>query len=93
MDQAFIRKLSNIVLANISDETFGAEKLAKEAGMSRVSLYRRIKFIKNQDVSQFIREIRLRRGQERIADFHPAGSEFFRCTSMVCTAFNDYRTN
>ena len=59
MDHAFIRKLTDIVLANLSYEEFGVEKLAKEAGMSRVSLHRRIKSIKHQDVSQFIREVRL----------------------------------
>jgi hypothetical protein len=34
MDQAFIRKLTDIVLTNLTNEYFSAEKLAKEAGMS-----------------------------------------------------------
>lgn len=59
MDQAFIRKLKEIILANTHNENFGAEKLAKEAGMSRVSLHRRLRKITNKDISQFIREVRL----------------------------------
>ena len=89
MDQAFIRKLSDIVLANISDETFGAEKLAKEAGMSRVSLHRRIKSIKNQDVSQFIREIRLRRAKEMLHNKEGTIAEIaFRVGFGSATYFN-----
>ena len=54
MDQAFIRKLTDIVLANLHDENFGVEKLAEQAGMSRASVDRQIKSIKDQDVSQLI---------------------------------------
>ena len=42
MDQAFVMKLTEIVLANLTDEGFGVEKLAKEVGMSRANLYRRL---------------------------------------------------
>jgi TolB-like protein/AraC-like DNA-binding protein len=64
MDQAFIRKLTNIILKNIQNENFGVANLAREAGMSRITIHRKIKSIKNQDASQFIREIRLRRAME-----------------------------
>ncbi len=59
IDKAFIKKLTDIVLANMANENFGAEELAKEAGMSRSNLYRRLRSIKGMDISQFIREIRL----------------------------------
>ena len=45
---------------------FGVEELAKEAGMSRVSLHRRLKSAAQQDASQFIREIRLQRAMEML---------------------------
>ncbi|NMC38936.1 MAG: helix-turn-helix domain-containing protein [Bacteroidales bacterium] len=64
MDQAFIRKLKEIILANTHNENFGAEEIAKEAGMSRVSLHRRLKKITNKDISQFIREVRLVKAME-----------------------------
>jgi TolB-like protein/AraC-like DNA-binding protein/Tfp pilus assembly protein PilF len=64
MNQALIRKLTDITIANISNEHFGVKELAKEAGISRITLYRKIKSIKNQDASQFIRELRLRHSKE-----------------------------
>jgi AraC-like DNA-binding protein len=66
MDQPLINKLYNIILANMHDENFGVEKLAKEAGKSRISVSRKIKSIKNQSVSQFIREIHLERAMEML---------------------------
>jgi AraC-like DNA-binding protein/tetratricopeptide (TPR) repeat protein len=66
MDQALIRKLTDIVLANLQDENFGVEKLAEEAGLSRFTIHRKIKSIKQRDVSQFIREVRLQRGMEML---------------------------
>jgi TolB-like protein/AraC-like DNA-binding protein len=64
MDQAFVRKLADIILTNIHNENFGVGDLAIAAGVSRITIYRRLRFIKNQGVSQFIREIRLRRAME-----------------------------
>ena len=66
MDQALIRKLTDIVLANLQDENFGVEKLAMEAGLSRFTIHRKLKSIKQRDVSQFIREVRLQRGMEML---------------------------
>lgn len=65
-DQVFITRLTEIVIANIRDESFSAEKLAKEAGMSRASLYRKLHAIINKDISQFIREVRLTRAREML---------------------------
>ena len=65
-DNAFIRKLTDIVLTNLKDESFGVRDLAREAGMSRVTVYRYIKSINEQNVSQFIREIRLKRAMEML---------------------------
>jgi len=66
MDQAFIKKLTDIVLANLANENFGVKELAIEAGISRVSLHRRLKSSKKQDASQFIRETRLQRAMEML---------------------------
>jgi AraC-like DNA-binding protein len=66
MDQALIRKLTAIVLTNISDEDFGAQQLAENAGMSHASLHRKLKAITNTDISRFIREVRLKRAMEML---------------------------
>ena len=66
IDQVFIKKLTDIVLTNLANENFGAEELAKEAGMSRASLYRKLQSSKHENLGQFIREVRLRRAMEML---------------------------
>jgi TolB-like protein/AraC-like DNA-binding protein len=89
MDQAFIRKLTDIVLANLQDENFSVEKLAEQAGMSRISVHRRIKSFRNQDVSQFIREIRLKRALEMLQNNEGTVAEIaFRVGFGSATYFN-----
>ena len=64
MDQAFVKRLTEIVLDNLPDENFNVDQLAKAAGMSHATLHRRLRAIKNQDVTHFIREVRLHRAME-----------------------------
>ncbi len=59
-DQGFLEKLTGIVLANLSNEQFGVSELSLEAGLSRSVLHRRLRALRDQNVSQFIREIRLK---------------------------------
>ena len=64
MDQVFLNRLTGIVLDNLASENFGVVELAKEAGMSRSNLHRKLRSIIHRPVSQFIREIRLQRAME-----------------------------
>jgi len=66
MDQVLIKKLTEIVLANLSDEKFNVEELIREAGISSSSIHRKVRSITNKSVSQFIREIRLQRANEML---------------------------
>jgi TolB-like protein/AraC-like DNA-binding protein len=66
IDQVFIKKLKEIVFANLADENFDVEKLAKLAGMSRSSIHRKLRSLRNRNVSQFIREIRLQCAMEML---------------------------
>ncbi len=75
MDQQFISNLTNIVIANLKDENFGVENLAEESGISRITIYRKLKTIRNQDVSQFIREIRLQRAMRLLQNNVGTASE------------------
>lgn len=65
-DQAFIEKLIIIVKANLANEKFGVEDLAKLAGLSHATVHRKIKSIRNQNISQFIKEIRLQKSMEML---------------------------
>jgi TolB-like protein/AraC-like DNA-binding protein/Tfp pilus assembly protein PilF len=64
MHKAFIQKLTNLVEANLANEKFGPEELAKGAGMSHSNLNRKLKTISNQNASLFIREVRLKKAKE-----------------------------
>ncbi len=65
-DQQFIHKLKTIVEANLSREEFDVEELAREAGISRSSIHKKLKHLKKQNASQYIREIRLKKALEML---------------------------
>jgi AraC-like DNA-binding protein len=95
MDQAFIRRLTEIVMANLANENFGAEQLAKEASMSRASLYRKLEHFKHEDISRFIRELRLRRAMEMLLNQEGTASEIsfsvgFGSPAYFSKCFHDY---
>jgi len=64
MNYEFIKRLTDIVEANLADEKFGIEDVAREMGMSHSSLHRKLKTSSNQTISQFIREIRLKKAKD-----------------------------
>ncbi len=63
-DQMFIDMLSRAVESNLEIRQFGVEDLAREIGMSRSLIYRRLQSISGRSVSQFIRDIRLGKAME-----------------------------
>jgi AraC-like DNA-binding protein len=52
------------------------EDLARQAGISRITLYRRIKSIKNQNTGQFIRDIeaKYQSGHEKVREWLEANN-------------------
>ncbi len=64
MNSDFVKKLTDIVEANLENEKFGVEDLVREMGISHISLHRKLKTSSNQTISQFIREIRLKKAKE-----------------------------
>ena len=65
-DKEFIRKLTEITLANLENEAFGGKELSREAGMSIPLLNKRLQFIVHKTTNQFIREVRLQRAMEML---------------------------
>lgn len=59
--QEFLRKCIKVVEENLDDEDFNVQKFAKCMGMSRSSLYDKVKLISGQSLNAFVRSIRLRR--------------------------------
>jgi AraC-like DNA-binding protein len=54
IDQIFIRKLIEIIIANLGNESFGAKELAQESGLSLYNLKRKLLAATQKSVSQFI---------------------------------------
>lgn len=59
-DKEFIFALTKVVTANMSNENFSLDALALEMGISKMQLYRKLKEIKNETPTDFIRKMRLR---------------------------------
>ena len=68
MENGFLKKVTGIIEKNISDENFGVSELAREAGMSRSNLLRKIKSLTNVSVSLFIRQVRLRHAMDLLKE-------------------------
>jgi AraC-like DNA-binding protein len=66
MDEAFVEKLCQNVEDNIANEEFSVEELARNIGLSRSQLHRKLEAISGKSASQFIREYRLERARELI---------------------------
>ena len=62
-DKEFIYNLTKIITVNMSNENFSLDTLALEMGISKMQLYRRLKDIKNETPTDFIRKMRLRQAE------------------------------
>lgn len=60
-DQRLLRKAIDVVENNLSDPMFGVEQMARELGMSRTNMHRKIKALTGFPPSELIRSIRLRK--------------------------------
>jgi AraC-like DNA-binding protein len=66
LDDKFLAKARKIVEDNISDSTFGVEKMADEIHLSRTQLFRKLKAISGMSPNELINEIRLQKAAELI---------------------------
>ncbi len=94
MENDFLKKITEIVEDNISSEQFGVSELAAELGMSRSNLLRKVTKLSDVSVSQFIRQIRLKRAMELLQEGEYTVSEVsykvgFGSTSYFIKCFGD----
>jgi AraC-like DNA-binding protein/tetratricopeptide (TPR) repeat protein/TolB-like protein len=94
-DQIFIRKLTDIILANLENESFGVKELVKESGSSLYSLNRRLRSIKKKRINQFIREVRLQKAVELLQNDDISVSEVayqvgFSSPAYFSTCFHEF---
>ena len=67
VDQAFMEKLHSIIMRNISDENLNYEMLASTIGISKSTLYRKIKANSGLSASDYIRVCRLKKAAEMLS--------------------------
>lgn len=58
INQAFLKKLTDIVLANLQNDRFGVREPVKKSGYSHYILTRKLNSITDKTINQFIRETR-----------------------------------
>ena len=67
LDDKFLVKMKEIIERSFSDSDFGVEQLGDMMGMSRAQLYRKTKALTNYSPVELIRNIRLKRAQQMLA--------------------------
>ncbi len=89
MDQAFIKKLTDLLEINLENEHFGVQQLAEKVGLSRSQLHRKLKAITGKSSSSFIRHYRLRKAKQLLVDNVATVSEIaYRVGFSSPTYFN-----
>ncbi|WP_321997153.1 helix-turn-helix domain-containing protein [Draconibacterium orientale] len=91
----FIQKLTLIVLENLENEDFGPDQLVHEMEVSHSTLHRRLKQYTNKNISQFIRDIRLKKASELLLNEDLTISEVaykvgFGSATYFNKCFNEY---
>ncbi len=66
-DSKLLDRIMNVVNHNLSNPEMNVEMIAKEVGLSRVHLYRKLKELTNQSPRDFIRNVRLRQAATLLA--------------------------
>ena len=91
----FLNRITAIIEENISNERFGVSELAREIGMSRSNLLRKIKKLSKLSVSQFISQVRLKSAMEMLRQHSFTVSEVsyrvgFSSVSYFIKCFREY---
>jgi len=95
MENEFLTRITTIIEENISNEQFGVSELAREVGMSRSNLLRKIKKLTRLSVSQFISRVRLESAMELLKEQAYTVSEIsykvgFSSTSYFIKCFREF---
>lgn len=94
-DPFSLDRLRKDVDANLSNDQYGVEELARNIGLSRSQLHRKLNSTTGQSVSQFIREHRLQRGMELLKTGDLTATEVadrvgFGSATYFNKCFNEY---
>lgn len=59
-DEQLIRKITNVIFDHMSESDFNVDDLCNNIGMSKATLYRKLKTLTGQSTNEFIQNIRLK---------------------------------
>lgn len=63
-DEKFLRRCISMIEKNMSNPAYGVEELSADLGMSRPTMYRKVKAVTGQSAVSFVRSIRLKRAAQ-----------------------------
>ena len=94
-EKAFLNRLISIVEANLNNDQFGVSEFAEKMRLNRSYLHRKLKSITKKSVSEFIREIRLKKARELLEQGSDNVSEVaynvgFSSPSYFSKCFHDF---
>ncbi|WP_422081983.1 response regulator [Ulvibacterium sp.] len=67
-DERFLKKVLHTLEQRLDDSSFGVEDLAREVGMGRTQLFRKMRALTDQTVQDFVRDYRLKRAAQLLRD-------------------------
>jgi YesN/AraC family two-component response regulator len=93
--EKFLKKACEIIDRNMKNSEFEANDFAREIGMSRAQIYRKIKIITGQSVKEFIRIIRLKKAADLLisTDFNVSEVAYqvgFNSAAYFSSSFSNY---
>ncbi len=65
-EDVFIKEIQEIILQNLSDETFGITELCRALQVSRAQLHNKLKALTGRSASHYIRSIRIHKSKEML---------------------------
>ncbi|MBK6965246.1 MAG: DNA-binding response regulator [Bacteroidales bacterium] len=94
LDANFLRKCNAIVEKHLTESEYSVEQLSAEIGLSRVHVYRKIKHLTGLSVSEFVRNIKLKKAAVLMLDSGKSVSEIaydigFSSPSYFSKCFKD----
>ncbi|MCH5719530.1 helix-turn-helix domain-containing protein [Niabella hibiscisoli] len=95
LDEEFLRKAITIVEESLSDPEFSVQKFSRNIGMSRSSLYLKLKAITGESTTDFIKRIKFKKAAELLETKAHSVTEVaymsgFSSLSYFSTSFKQY---
>jgi signal transduction histidine kinase/DNA-binding response OmpR family regulator/cellobiose-specific phosphotransferase system component IIB len=87
LDTTFLKKCSAAIDDHLTDSEYGVEQLAVEIGLSRVHVYRKIKHLTGLSVSEFIRNIKLKKAAVLLSESGKSVTEIAYETGFSSPAY------